>query len=199
MKNAHKIFLRGFFSLLPIVLSIYVVVWFFSSLEAFLGRIIRFLVPVAKLPPGIGIIVAFAVVFIFGILLSSQIFERLFSFLRKSLKNVPLVKTLYSGIEDMINYFGQEGEAKGGHVVMISIPDHKIKLVGLMTRDSMEGEMGGHLGSEYVAVFIPFSYAWGGGTIFVPREWITKTNVPVSEMMKSALTAWMQKKSVDKI
>ncbi|MEI8348496.1 MAG: DUF502 domain-containing protein, partial [Pseudomonadota bacterium] len=168
---------------------------FFTSLEGFMGRFFTIFIPLEKLPPGSGIIGGIVLVFIIGLLLSARFFESIFNFFRKSLKNVPLVKTLYSGIEDMVNYFGQEKAAKGGHVVIISVPGISIKMVGLMTRESMDDEFDGKLGPEYAAVFIPFSYAWGGNTIFVPREWITKTNMPVSEMMKAALTAWMQKKT----
>ncbi len=80
---------------------------------------------------------------------------------------------------------------KSNQVVIVTIPESKIQLVGLVTRESLE-ELPS-FESEMVAVYVPMSYMVGGYTIFIPKSLIRPINMSVEEAMKNSLLAWLTK------
>ena len=198
MKFLSGIFLKGLFFLLPVVLSVYAAVWFFTTLEHVLNRMMLAIFPNMTLPPGLSLGIGIVLVFALGVLLTNSIFNRILRYLRETLRRVPLIRIVYSCVEDLLNYFNQDKKnSDNGHVVLVQFPNMGFKMVGLMTREGKsEGtpEFKG-LVDDCVAVYFPMSYAWGGYTIFIPREWVTKLDMPVSDLMRSALIAWMKQKA----
>ena len=154
--------------------------------------------PNMTLVPGLSLGIGIVLVFALGVLLTNSIFNRILRYLRETLRRVPLIRIVYSCVEDLLNYFNQDKKnSDNGHVVLVQFPNMGFKMVGLMTREGKsEGssEFNG-LVDDCVAVYFPMSYAWGGYTIFIPREWVTKLDMPVSDLMRSALIAWMKQKA----
>ncbi len=191
----YKTFLRGLLGILPLTLSVYVVIWFFHSFGGFTDRVVSYVFPFLQGVPGMGLLVGGGIIFLLGFLFSSKRFLEVFAFLQFPFKKIPLIKTVYSAVEDMMFYFSNEESQNHGKVVTVKLPNSEIQLLGLLTRDDLTDLNVKSLSEEKVAVFIPMSYALGGYTVFVPRSSIELTDMKVEVAMKSALTAWMKKNS----
>ncbi len=191
----YKTCIRGLLGILPITLSIYVVLWFLHSFGGFTDEVVSYLVPSFKGVPGMGLFVGFWIIFLLGLLFSYKKFTDTFTLLQFPFKRIPLIKTVYSAVEDMMFYFSNEESRNQGRVVMVHLPGSEVQVVGLLTREDLSELNVKSLNDDKVAVFIPMSYALGGYTVFVPRSSVEITELKVDFVMKSALTAWMKKNS----
>ena len=64
-------------------------------------------------------------------------------------------------------------------------------MIGLMTRESLQGLPQPVTKGERVAVYFPYSYQLGGFTLFLPRAWVHPTDLSVEAAMRSIITAWL--------
>ena len=158
---------------------------FDSYLTKVLPEVVRF--------PGVGVASGFFLIFGIGLLLSTPFFANIHKLLLKPMRNIPLVKSVYGAIEDLMSYFTPSEEKDTSKVVKVNLPGQAFELVGLLTQDQLDKIEGIAFSHDKVAVFIPMSYALGGYTIFVPRSSIVITDMKVEQAMKLALTSWMKK------
>lgn len=178
---------------MPLTLSLYFMYWFFTSLENLFDGYLLKVLPSAVRIPGLGVASGFLLIFGIGLLLSTDFFSNIHKLLLKPIRNIPLVKSVYTAIEDLMSYFAPSDEKDHSKVVKVSLPGQGFELVGLMTQDQLDKIEGIAFSPDKVAVFIPMSYALGGYTIFVPKSSIVITDMKVEQAMKLALTSWMKK------
>ena len=69
LKSISKTLLTGFITLLPVVLTLYLLYWLAVSAESMLGRLIHLMLPQQLYWPGMVVIAGLAVVFVVGLLL----------------------------------------------------------------------------------------------------------------------------------
>ena len=189
MKHFTKIFFRGLLTLLPITLSVYILYLFFTYFEALAKKILG-LVYTGPYIPGMGIVLGVIAIYLLGLLMTSSLVNAFYQALEMPFRNVPLVKSIYTAIQDLTQYFNPSKKTKG-QVVLVKIPNYEMEIVGFLTRENLHALPDGVTKPGRVAVYLPLSYQIGGYTIFVPEEWVTKLDLPVEVAMKSTLTAWM--------
>ncbi len=192
MTNITRIFFRGFFSLLPITFTVYLLIWLLTSLEKVLDRLLFNNYPNLQSLPGLGLGVAAIVVFIVGLVVSSPL-APIYRLIEIPFRRVPFLKTVYIAIQDLVHYFDKSRQGNYGSVVIVSPPSTNSHFVGLLTKSDAQKISPDHLPDNLVAVFVPMSYALGGYTILVPRDWVQKIDMPVEKAMRSALTAWIER------
>lgn len=197
VKSISKIFFKGVLGIFPLVLSLYFLFWFVTSLEKFFDGYLLKVLPDTVRFPGLGVGIGFVLIFSIGLLLSNKFFSSLHRLLLKPVRNIPLIKSVYGAIEDLMSYFTPSDEKDTSKVVKVLLPGQAFELVGLLTQEEPSSIEGIDFDEDMVAVFIPMSYALGGYTIFVKREHLKLTNMKVEEAMKLALTSWMKKKSLN--
>jgi uncharacterized membrane protein len=186
MTRIAKIFLQGFMAILPIVLTLYILYGLAASTESLLGRVIRFFIKEAYIP-GMGIAAGFLLIFGIGILLHVWLFRKIFDFVEKSLEKVPLIKTLYGSIRDLMSFFDTAKKKEFDKVVMVTIAD--TRLMGLVTREDFNKLPAGIDTGQTVAVYLPMSYQLGGFTAFVERANIHPVDMRIEEAMRFIVTA----------
>ncbi|HHI67927.1 MAG TPA: DUF502 domain-containing protein [Planctomycetes bacterium] len=189
MKILGRAFFKGLLTLAPVLLTIYVVYWTAVTAEGLLGKAIRLVVPAESYVPGMGIAAGVAAIILVGFLLQAWIFGLLFSWGERLLEKVPLVKSLYSSIKDMLSFFGGGEGKKIGQVVAVELGEPKVKLLGFVTREDMEGLPEGLGGGDLVGVYLPMSYQIGGITAFFPRSALTPLDMTTEEALRFAVTA----------
>jgi len=79
LKSTGKTFLTGFITILPIVLTVYLLYWLVVSAETALGNVIRLVLPEDMYWPGMGTIAGLLVVFLVGLLMHAYVVRRLFA------------------------------------------------------------------------------------------------------------------------
>ena len=194
VKSISKIFFKGVLGVFPLMLSLYFLYWFVTSLESFFDGYLLQVLPDTVRFPGLGVGIGFVLIFSIGLLLSTKFFSNIHWVILKPVRNIPLIKSVYGAIEDLMSYFAPSDEKDVSKVVKVLLPGQAFELVGLLTQDQLEKIEGINFELDKVAVFIPMSYALGGYTIFVSKKHLEITDMKVEEAMKLALTSWMRKK-----
>lgn len=189
-RTIGKIFLTGLLTVLPIVLTLYFTVWVLTVLERFFGRQVLFLIPDEWYHTGMGLVVAVVVVFAVGVLMHAILFRRLFGWAEWLVLEIPLVRSVYTAMRDLLGLFAQDKEP-ALQVVSLSLPG-EVRLLGFVTRTDLADAAPGIAHSEEVAVYLPMSYQIGGYTVLVPRSALTPVNMSREDAMKFILTAGLK-------
>jgi uncharacterized membrane protein len=192
LKTTGKIFLTGLLTVLPIIVTIYFTVWMLTILERFFGKQVLFVIPDEWYRTGMGLLVAVAIVFAVGVLMHGYVFRRLFGFAEWLMLEIPLVRSVYSAMRDLLGMFADHQET-AMQVVAVSLPG-SVRLLGFVTRSEFD-DLPGVAGADEVAVYLPMSYQVGGFTVFVPRNAITPVDMSREDAMKFILTAGLKNAS----
>ena len=188
-KKISKLFLQGLMAILPVALTIYVLYWLAVSAESILGKAIRLVLPENFYLPGMGVLASFLVILALGILLKLWLFRKIFQWGEKIIEKVPLVKLLYSSIRDLTSFFDSSKNKEFNKVVMVTLIEDDIKIMGLVTREDFEGLPEKIYKNDKVAVFLPWSYQMGGFTIMVSKSKLEPIELSVDQALRFMLTA----------
>jgi uncharacterized membrane protein len=178
MSNILKYFLQGLVLFIPLGITIIVFVklfQFFQGLFSFVGL---------TGSPFFDTIISFLCLLVFitiiGLLASSFIFKKLFSFLENRLEHAPFIRHIYSPIKDFMNAFMGNKKKFTKPVLVLTNPQANIQEVGFITQDDLT-DWGI---SDKIAVYLPMSYSFSGRLIVVPKAQISILNIEGSEAMK---------------
>lgn len=192
--NKHRLyqyFFRGLITFLPLALTVYVLVLFVTWTESLAMMMVRPITGDFYLP-GLGIALSAVLIVGLGMLVSRPETGRLLSLVELPFTNLPVVKSIYSSLKNFADYFAPHTGESAQQVVLLRMPGNAMGIVGLVTRQSMDGLPAGLSELEdQVAVYLPMGYMIGGYTVFVPRAWVTKVDMSVEEAMRMALIAYM--------
>ena len=188
MKKIGKFFIQGLVAILPVALTIYILYWLAVSAESILGSFIKFFIEDLYVP-GMGVVAGFLIIVGVGMLLRVWIFHKVFEWGEKILEKLPLVKSLYGSIRDLMNLFDTSKKKEFSKVVMVTIANKDTQLIGLVTREDFSNLPDGINNGQTVAVYLPMSYQMGGFTVFVPKTNIKPVDMSIEEAMRFALTA----------
>jgi len=190
MKSAGRIFLTGVLTVLPVLATFYFALWMLTVVEWFFGQQLKWLMPDETYLAGTGIVLAIALVFGIGLLMHGVLFRRLFRMAEQAMLAVPLVRSIYSAVKDLIGLFGSSGPAM--QVVTLTFPGTDWRVLGFVTRAEFADLPQGIGTAKEVAVYLPMSYQIGGYTVIVPREAIRPVEMSREEAMKFILTAGLK-------
>ena len=190
MKSLSKIFLSGLAAILPMAITMYILYWLGSGAEERLGGLIQLVVPQQYYWTGMGLIAGLALVFAIGLLLNALVIRNLFVWSEEWLAKVPLVKTLYGSIRDLMKFVSGSKGKQMGQVVTVKIGEPDILVLGFLTNGNISF-IDKTLRPDLVAVYLPLSYQIGGHTILVPRSVVKPAKLPLNEAMRFAITAGM--------
>ncbi|HIA02494.1 MAG TPA: DUF502 domain-containing protein [Myxococcales bacterium] len=175
MARHLRIFLQGLVVTVPIVVTLYII-W---AMVRWMDINIRQLLPVVDEIPGMGIIVATIVIYLAGAVANFLLFQNILERAEAMINRVPLVKTLYGSVRDMLQYFGNRGARPAGEAVKVDwTPD--AQMIGITT--------GAVADDGRVAVYFPFSYQIGGYLIYVSSDKLQPAGMSVEGALKLILT-----------
>jgi len=199
MKKHGTILLNGFVVVAPVLITVYVVVAALLGLDRLVRAALKpiWLGPLTKLSerlgwegplPGIGIIVGVAAIYAIGLLARSWLFGGLIRLGEKIVDRIPLVKSVYSAVRDLLQFLGGGKEEERGKPAIVASEDGKVQLLGLITQEQPEKFLPGAEGR--VAVYLPMSYQLGGYTVFMNRDAVQEIEgLTVEDLLKLSLTA----------
>jgi uncharacterized membrane protein len=186
-------FFQGLIILAPMVITIWAVVSLFNFVDSILPNLLHTLFPnwigvdqygYPKRIPGLGFVIVIAIVFMVGYVSSLFIVARLVDLFDKILERTPGIKIIYSTLKDFFEAFAGN-KRKFDKAVLVSIESSDIWQVGFITQQEV-AEFGL---SEYVAVYLPQSYAFAGHLYFVKRDRVRLlTDISSADAMKFAIS-----------
>ena len=176
MKKLIDYFIKGLLIFVPIALTVFLLYWVFNSADSLFRNIMP--ESLEKIP-GLWLLPIVIMITLIGFLASNFLGRKFFELIEKIFRGLPLVKLLYSAVKDMIEAFAGEKKSFDKPVLATIAPGSKIKVVGFVTRESLE-----NFGLEdYVAVYMPQSYNFAGNVLLFPKEAVQPLNVESSQAM----------------
>lgn len=188
-KLINKNILTGLITLLPVILTFYLLYWFVVTTESFLGDGIRTSISEEFYRPGMGVIAGLIVTFFVGLFMHTIIAQQLLASVERVLKRLPIVKSVYLSIRDLLDYFSSEKQKDFDQVVAISWGDTGMQIIGLVTQADMTQLPAGFNQKDSLLVYIPMSYGIGGFAVLVPRSATRPLDMSMEDAMRFALTA----------
>jgi len=188
MKKIWNLLMKGLAAVLPIGVTIYVVWWLGTSAESLLRDAITFVVPERHYWPGMGLIAGFLLLLVAGSVVNAYVVRWLMRVWEDFLSRIPLVKTVYAALRDLVKFLPGDGKRRDlKRVVLATFGD--ARLIGFVTRESPP-ELGAGA-ADVMAVYFPMSYQIGGYTLYLPRSRLTPLDMGVEEAMRLVLTGGM--------
>jgi uncharacterized membrane protein len=174
-----------------LALTVYVIWWLVQTVEGWLRRVLITLdvVTPAHYWPGLGLIAGFVLMLVVGSLVNAYAGKILLKYWDNFLGRIPFVKTLYGGFRDVVSLLPSGAGEKRDlqRVVLARFAD--VHAIGFVTREDVPPVLLAHGGENWVTVYFPMSYAFGGYTIYLPRERIAPLDISVEDAMRLAITA----------
>lgn len=189
MKKLSSIFLQGLAAILPIALTLYLLYWIGSSAEAVLGTLLKYALPIDFYVPGLGLLTGVLLTLLVGLLLKAYLVQALWDWVESLLARIPLVKTVFSAIQDMMRLLSPAAQKDMSQVVLVPLGDTGYRILGFVTRQDTSDLPAGMGNADTIAVYTPMSYQIGGYTLLVPRDQVTPVDMSVEQAMRFALTA----------
>ena len=182
MRKILKLTMSGLVTVLPLTLTVYVIWWVVHTLEGWLRRALIALdiVSPEHYWPGLGLFCGFLLLLAVGSMVNAYGGRLLLRYWDEFLGRIPLVKTLYGGFRDVVSLL------PSGSVLARFAGVHAI---GFVTREDVPAVLNAHGGRDWVTVYFPMSYAFGGYTVYLPRDHVEHLDISVEDAMRLAITA----------
>jgi len=186
LKRHGAIFLNGIFVLAPAIITGYVIVkavwWLDATVRGLLERI------GTRAFPGLGVVVGLVGIYLVGLLAKSWVLGGVIGLGERLVERIPLVKSLYSSVKDMLQFLGGGGDKESrGKPVMVELERAGVSLLGLVTQEKPDPAPPGQPDTQ--AVYLPMSYQLGGYTAYVPSSAVRPLEgVSVEELLRLCLT-----------
>ncbi|UXI03618.1 DUF502 domain-containing protein [Photobacterium sp. TY1-4] len=183
--------ITGLITLLPVVLTLYLLYWLAMSAEALLGSLIQAILPHDWYWPGMGLITGLFVIFMTGLMMNAYLVQRLFAKGEQVLYHMPIVRSVYPAIRDFFDYFSPTTRKEFKQVVAVTLGDTGMQVIGFVTQPIPERLPASFRDDKSVLVYLPLSYMIGGYAVLIPRNAIRPLDMSVEEAMRFTLTAGM--------
>jgi uncharacterized membrane protein len=191
MRKILTLTMSGLVTVLPLALTVYVIWWVVNTLEGWLRRALISLniVSPAHYWPGLGLITGFALLLVVGSLVNAYAGRILLKYWDDFLGRIPFVKTLYGGFRDVLSLLPSGSGEKRDLQRVVVARFGEVRAIGFVTREDVPAVLNEHGGQDWVTVYFPMSYAFGGYTIYVPRDHVKALDISVEDAMRLAITA----------
>ncbi len=179
-------FLTGFFVTVPLVVSVVAIVWvvrWADGVTSGLGeRVLGMHVP------GLGIAATALFVLLVGIVSANVIGRRALRRAEQFLLHVPLFRTVYNPVKQIVSAFSPD--SAGGFKRMVLIEDASgTMMLGFLTKEFSADR--GHGPEAFLAVYVPTNNLYLGDVIVCPAERATFPDLSVEEGFRVFLTGGM--------
>lgn len=197
MKRMSRWFINGLLAVLPITITLYVTWWIASLAENVFGAPLRTWLGVRADDTGyyfygLGLAFMIVILILVGLFLEFYLGRLMMSWGEHVLSRIPGVKQLYSSVKEIFDFFNPDKKLHQNNYMVIVTLLENVKLLGYVTRDTMESFRGGQLGgADEVVVILPFCYQMGGNTIIVPRRMVKPLDLSFEDGMKIALSGFV--------
>lgn len=186
MSRLRRWFLTGFFVTVPLVVSVTALMWMFRFVDGLTqGLYERWLgAPV----PGLGLVTTLLIVLTIGIVATNVIGRRILGRGEAILMHVPVFRTVYAPVKQLILAFSPDNEFGFKRVVMVEDAARGYVL-GFLTREFTLTEGGEP--QPFVAVYVPTNHLYLGDVIVCPADRVKYPDLTVEQGIRVFLTGGM--------
>ena len=186
MQWLRRRFLAGFFITIPLVISV-------AALVSIFGIIDRFTAPLAtrvlgREVPGLGILITLLVVLLVGVVVTNVIGRRVLARAEGWLMMIPVFRTIYAPVKQLVAAFSPDNEYGFKRVVMVEDPVRGL-VMGFLTKEFTVDRGNGP--EALVAVYVPTNHLYLGDILLFASERAIYPDVTVEEGIRIFLTGGM--------
>ena len=186
MQWLRRSFIAGFFVTVPLVISVAALVWIFGIIDGFTAPLAARVL--GREVPGIGLLITLLAVLAVGAVATNVIGRRMLARGERWLMRVPVFRTIYAPVKQLVVAFSPDNEYGFKRVVMVKDPVRGMML-GFLTK---EFTVDRRQGSEaLVAVYVPTNHLYLGDVTIHPRASVFFPDVTVEEGIRIFLTGGM--------
>jgi uncharacterized membrane protein len=186
MQWLRRSFIAGFFVTVPLFISVAALIWIFGVVDGVTTPVYDRLL--GRRIPGLGTLTTAIVIVLVGAFARNVIGRRVLARAEGWLLRVPVFRTIYSPVKQLVTAFSPDNESGFKRVVMIEDPRRGYAL-GFLTREFIVNR--GHGPESLVAVFVPTNNLYLGDVIICERARVSFPDISVEDGIRIFLTGGM--------
>ncbi len=190
LQRLRRTIMAGLTIIVPLWLTGWVLKFLFDWADGFSAPLISQMAKLFDDPdfhiPGLGFVLTFIILWVVGALATNVVGRSLWQFARETLEGLPLVRTIYAPIQQLMESLTSPGKAGFEKVVLVEYPR-----IGMWTL----GFLAGNVPREDEAapahsIFVPTApNPTTGFMLIVPPEQLRPTDLRVEEALKMIVSA----------
>ncbi len=186
-KRVFRYFLQGLLYAAPITITLYIVIFIFRFIDGILREHLESWLKISI--PGLGLIIIVGIITAVGYLGQTIVAQPVKIFMNNLMKKAPIVKVIYSAINDLFSSFvGKDKKFTQPVLVKVNMISNLEKMGFITQEDLTDLEL-----KEKVAVYFPHSYNFSGELFIVPKEHVRYVDIPSAEAMKFIVSGGVSK------
>lgn len=179
-------FLTGFFVILPVLITLYVMVGFFSFVDSFLSPVYDRILLVHI--PGLGFFTALLIILLVGIVATNVVGRRILLWWEGLFLRIPIFKHIYSAIKQLLNAFSPDNQVAFKEFVIVEHPRKGEYSFGFLTGEVFLTPDPGPSGKALFAVYIPTNHLYLGDLVLLRREDVIHPGLSIREGIQIILS-----------
>jgi uncharacterized membrane protein len=182
----RRTFITGFFVTVPLVVSVSALVWIFGIIDGFTAPLSARML--GRRIPGLGLLITVAIVLGAGVVATNVIGRRVVARAESWLTMIPVFRTVYMPVKQLIAAFSPDNEYGFKQVVMVE-DARRGWVMGFLTKEftvARDAEV-----ETMVAVYVPTNHLYLGDIGVYPRSRAYFPDLTVEEGIRIFLTGGM--------
>ncbi len=176
--HLRKTLLTGVVLLVPLVVTIKVLQILFRFTDGLLGPMLSRIFD--KSMPGLGLLLFLIGIYLIGLTCRTFVGMLVLKWIEGLIGRIPLARTIYSGVKQLLGPFGDGSGKTFGKAVMLEYPAPGIYTYGFLVKEHLRDSKG----NELVNVFIPSNHLHLGVVVVVDRRSVTELNMTFEDMIQ---------------
>ena len=182
----RRSFIAGFFVTVPLFITVAALVWLFTVVDGLTTPLYDRLL--GRRIPGLGTMSTAAVIVFVGAFAKNVIGGRILQRAESYLLRVPVFRSIYAPVRQLVAAFSPENESGFKRVVMIEDAKRGFAL-GFLTKEfSVDRGQGPE---DLVAVYVPTNHLYLGDIVICERDRATFPDISIEEGIRIFLTGGM--------
>ena len=186
MQWLRRNFIAGFFVMVPVFISVAALVWLFSVVDGFTTPLYDRLL--GRRIPGLGTATTLVVIVLVGAFARNVIGRRILQRTEGWLLKVPVFRTIYAPVKQLIAAFSPDNASGFKRVVLVE-DSRRGYALGFLTREFTIDR--GRGPEELLAVYVPTNNLYLGDVVICERSRAVFPDISVEEGIRILLTGGM--------
>jgi len=186
MQWMRRSFITGLFVTVPLFISVAAFVWIFNMVDGqttpLFDRVLE------RHVPGIGIVTTAVAIMLVGAFATNVIGRRVLQRTEGWLVRVPVFRTIYAPVKQIVAAFSPDNESGFKRVVMVEDP-RRGYVLGFLTREFTVDR--GRGPEALVAIYVPTNHLYLGDVLIFERERAVFPDITVEDGIRVFLTGGM--------
>jgi uncharacterized membrane protein len=184
----RRSFIAGFFVTVPMIISVAAVLWLFRLVDGFVGPFFVNYLGRESVPPGVGLLTTALAILLAGVIATNVVGKRLLQRAEWLLLHVPLFRSIYAPVKQLVVAFSPDNEYGFKRVVLVEDVARGYVL-GFLTREFTVDR--GQGPEPMIAVYVPTNHLYLGDIVVCPRDRAAYPDITVEQGIRIFLTGGM--------